>query len=146
MNIQKVNSVSFGEIYYENKVKGFSVTPNQRSVWPIVFNRLNPYVSNIVPSLEKKGSVDVVLFFNPDGTTMLKTKDIYDKTPVEAQNNPDFDNDNIANNIVCPRIGVKFTKRDQQTWDGITKKLNTFIKSCEKWLQDKDPNYNSSSD
>ena len=136
MNIQKVSAVNFGDIYYENANKRFRVTPNQRKVWPIVSDRLNPYISNIVQSLEKQAEVDVVLIYKPDGTTNLTLRDTYDKFSDKTCDDADF-----IKNFRSPKIAVTFTNRDQETWDGITKKLNIFIERCHGYLKTLDPNY-----
>ncbi len=138
MNIQAVSSVNFGDLYYQNKDRNFSVTTNQRRTWSIVKGRLDPYVSDIVPSLEKHADVDVVLFYNPDGTTTLKLQDTYDK----LKDKDECDNPETLENMRSPKLKVNFTNRDQKTWDGVARKLNNFINDCENYLKTAAQDYN----
>ncbi len=135
MNIQKVSSSGFVDIYYKKQNTYFKVTPNQRKVWPIVYNRLNPYNSDIVPALEKQAEVDIVLFFNSDGTTSLKLIDISDKFA-----NKDFNNPNTIANTRSPKIAVTFTNQEQENEKSITSKLDQFIDTCKGYLKMIDSN------
>ena len=157
MNIQKTNAVNFGKLYYQNLNKNFLVTRCQKNTWSIVKDRLDPYVSNIVPSLEKQADMDVVLLYNDNGTSTLKLTDKYykfennseadsHKCGIPGCDNPEWehfecDKPELIENMRSPKIEIKFTNKDQKTWDGVTKKLNTFIALCENYLKTCDPEY-----
>ena len=133
MNMQRVSSVSFGDIYYENiHSKYYKPTTNQKKLWQQVSSKLDPYVTDIVPTLEEKADVDVVLFFNKDGSATLKLKDTFDKfTKLDKS----CDNADLIDNVRSPKIKTDFFNREMENYEEIEKKLDNFIERCRSYLK-----------